>query len=125
MMSDASDYNDVIVQSIIDAELGLYDGEATADAILRLLDDCLDVEVHVVYSASSTSTETRRIQILRSYGGPTTRIELDAFEPGYVIVYTLWGSERAERRIFAPELCSVAEEAAGYILDEVRERNYA
>ena len=124
-MSHASDYNDGICESIIAAELGYYEGEATADAILRLLDDCLDIEVHVVYSASGAAGETRRIEILRSVGGPTTRIELDPHEPGYVAVRTWWGSDRAARTILAPELCAVADEAAGYVLDAVREANYA
>jgi len=120
LMSHADDYNDGICESILAAELGCYEGEETPDAILRLLDDCLDIEVHVVYSAQSGYGRQHRVEILRSLGGPTTRIELDPGEPGYVTVRTWWGSDRAVRTILAPGLFAVADEAAGYVLDAAR-----
>jgi hypothetical protein len=124
METSAETYNEVIVKQVIDAEDGIYDGERNEHALEALLDDCLDIEVHMVHGMRSSRTD--RIELLRSYGGPTTRISMELMGlHGYVTVRTVLGDERAARLVYAPGLFAILDEAAGYVLDAAKDRDDA
>jgi hypothetical protein len=116
-MNDVKEYAEVIAAEIRNAEAGLYDGEPCEEAVLRFLDDCLDIKALVAFSVHGART-TEAVEILRSYGGPTCWISVQDEERVRVAVYS--GSDVAELYVSAPSLAAVAFEAADYILEEAQ-----
>ena len=116
-MNDVKEYAEVIAEEIRNAEAGLYDGEPCEEALIRFLDDCLDLKAVVSYSVHG-GRSTEKVEILRSYGGPTCWSSVQDEDRVRVAVYS--GSDVAELYVSAPSLAAVAFEAADYILEEAR-----
>lgn len=117
-MSDAREYNNHIAQTIADAESGLWDDEPIGvdEAVRAFMDACLDLQVATVHSMHG-SRFMDKITLVRTVGGPDTRITVDVRRPREVRVRTFWGGRSANCTIDAPALGSVMVEAAGYLME--------
>ena len=117
-MNEATSYNAYITQTVLDAERGLWNENTYTpnEAVLKFLDACLDLELQTTHTWSGARTISK-VALLRTYGGPTTRITHTIDSPHQVEVRTVWGSQKAFCEIYAPLLVETMMEAAGYLLN--------
>ena len=117
-MSDATFYNNHVAQTIMDAERGVWDEQQwPVDHAVRLfMDCCLDLQVHAVVSVHG-SRFMDKITLIRTLGGPDTRVTLRLRRDDKVEVRTVWGGRSAFCEIDAPALANVMCEAAGYMME--------
>lgn len=121
-MSNAVEYNNHIAQTIMDAERGVWDEQQFPidEAVRLLMDSCLDLQVHVVHTLNS-GRYLGKVTLLRTLGGPDTRITLHLRRERKVEVRTVW-DRSAFCEIDAPALANVMCEAAGYLMELDAER---
>lgn len=83
---------------IVDIELG---GVPHGDDYIQAV--ALAVTVWRTEPDTDGMRETR-IEILRTYGGPSCRIEWDSRQPARFTVFAAWGSDYATADVYAPTL---------------------